>query len=610
MTQKRSVKRTILGISIIVLITIVTCTIFIYINLNRLLTNALHNGFNDNLISNVYELKFEDLEANILTGSVRVLNVKMYPRDNPVHTYPYINSSLRLEARKMILKNVDLILLLRSNKLYLEKIELVEPGIDFTIADVNPIFFPFKEKEAAQQEKTDKKSIESYSLKEFSMKDASFHVINLAKVREFNIQRINLTVKDILIDQQPGRDKISYAHFDFSIGELTGRLENKELRYINFKDFKVNIDSLYLEETQDTILYHFADVKTGIDNLDIQTADSTYHITMESFNVRYDKKSVELCNLSFKPNISDAALQKKYPYRKENFAGTIGNIQISGVNFDSLIYKRKIVIDEILLDDVSASIYKDLTKPFPPDHRPEYLGQQIKAIAWPVIIHQIKATHVNLVNTEVKPDGGIGKANIRRASLTIEHITNLPTVENLTVSADAYVENKAHAYLRLGFDYNKPQFSIDGKVEKFDLTDLNALTNSYAPVRIKEGIADGITFSGMVFKTGSTGTMKFLYHDLVIDMELEDKAEWKSLVLGLVANTYISSSNPSSANLPERVVHFEVERDMRKGYLSMTIKSILDGVKETFIMSKENKKAYREAKENFKEKAKEEKKIN
>lgn len=580
--------------------------LFIYINLNRLLTNALNEGFNANIISDVYALKFEDLDVNIMTGSVKVFNVEMFPREKPANTYPYINSTFRMGAKKMNLKNVNLVKLLRSNKLDLKKIELIEPGIEFNIADEVPVFFPYKPPATQETENTNKRSIESYFLEEFSMVNAYFHVVNTAKVREFDIRGINVSLKDMLINRQAGKDVITYKHFDFSIGELTGKLSSKNLRYIHFKDFNVSIDSLYLEETPDTVMYHFADVDAGISNLDIQTADSISHLTMESFNVSYKKKSIDLKNLTFKPNISDAAMQKRFDYRKEHFDVTMGTLKVKGINFDSLMYAQKIFIDEIAIDEVDAKIYKDLRKDFPPNHRPKYLGQQIQAISMPMVIGLIKVTHADLVNTEVTPDGGTGKANINRATIQIKNFTSLPNRDMLTITADAFIENTAKTHVQIDFDYNKPQFHIEGNIEPFDLTKLNSLTNSYAPARIKKGMADGITFSGMIYEKRSTGTMKFLYHDLTIDFELEDKAPWKSTVLGFAANTYLNASNPSG-NLPVREVTFIVERDMRKGYLSMMIKSLLDGIKETFVMSKENKKAYREVKKEAKANKKEQK---
>jgi hypothetical protein len=597
MALHRIVKRILIGAGILLLI-IAGGLYYIYSNLNQILTNSLNNGFQSNIISDVYALKFDGLDVNILTGSVKVLNVTMYPLEKPVQRYDYINSTFRLEAQKMILKNVNLVKLIRTNKLDLKKIELIEPGIDFEIADEKPVFFPFTQSvpDTTRATKNKKRSIESYYLEAFMMKDAYFNVINHARKRNFDIKGINLSLDDIRIERQPSRDHISYKRFNFSIGELTGNLESKNLRYIYFKDFKVDIDSLQLEDTPDTIMYTFADIKTGIKNLDIQTKDSLFHIMMESFELSYRKKSIEFNNLSLKPNITDAAMQKRFAYRKEHFAADIKSIKVHGLDFDSLLFAQKILIKEILLDKVNASIFKDLRKPFPPDHRPVYLGQQINQITKPVTIETIKISELNLVNTEITPDGNTGKANINRGMVEIKNLSNRTGAGLLTIYADAYIENTAHTSLRLDFDYAKPQFSMQGRLNKFDLADLNALTNSYAPARIKRGIVDEITFSGMVYEKRSSGQMKFLYHDLVIDFELVDKAKWKSTVLGFAANTYLNASNPVSDKHPPKVVKFEVERDMRKGWLSMVIKSLMDGVKETFVMSKENKQDYKEAK--------------
>jgi hypothetical protein len=112
----------------------------------------------------------------------------------------------------------------------------------------------------------------------------------------------------------------------------------------------------------------------------------------------------------------------------------------------------------------------------------------------------------------------------------------------------------------------------------------------------------------MANESQTNGTMRFLYHDLVIDIHIDDKAKWKSTILGFAANTLLLSSNPASPQLPIREVKFEVIRDPRKGYLNIVIKSILDGLKETFLMDKENKKAYKKVKSEAKADAKAEKK--
>ena len=66
------------------------------------------------------------------------------------------------------------------------------------------------------------------------MVDASFHVANSAKKREFNIQQINLLLQDLMINQQPGKDIISYNHVEFSIGKLTGDMQKGVFKTCQF----------------------------------------------------------------------------------------------------------------------------------------------------------------------------------------------------------------------------------------------------------------------------------------------------------------------------------------------------------------------------------------
>jgi hypothetical protein len=133
----------------LLLVIIIAGSVYLYYNLNRILTTALHKSFDSNIASDVYELKFEKLSVNFLTGNVKVFNVELQPRENPLNDYPYINSSFRLTSQKMMLKNVQLMTLINDDKLRLDKIEITEPAVELKIEDKIPIFLPFKDTSAA-----------------------------------------------------------------------------------------------------------------------------------------------------------------------------------------------------------------------------------------------------------------------------------------------------------------------------------------------------------------------------------------------------------------------------------------------------------------------------
>ena len=168
----------------------------------------------------------------------------------------------------------------------------------------------------------------------------------------------------------------------------------------------------------------------------------------------------------------------------------------------------------------------------------------------PILIKQVKATNVSLASRERKPDGSFATANIKRGTAEIKHITNLSSGEMLMIKADAYLENKAHFIVNLQFSYLEPQFSFDARVDKFNLPDINPLLQSFTPANIKKGTLDEMTFSGKAYHTNASGTMKFLYHELDIDLALKEQAKWKSSALAFAANTILPAANPHSDKVP------------------------------------------------------------
>jgi hypothetical protein len=310
---------------------------------------------------------------------------------------------------------------------------------------------------------------------------------------------------------------------------------------------------------------------------------------------------IKIENLAYSPNISQSEMQKRTKFQQDTwFSGKIGQLNITGVNFDSLFYEKKLFIGTIAVDSVSMEIFKDKTKPVDVKKLPEYLGQTVASIPIPLVIGQVNATNVSMVSREIKPDSTHAEANINRGTASVTNITNISPKGQLSMQAEAFLENKVPFNVSLGFDYLLPKFSYSGSFTKFNLTDLNSLINAYTPVTANSGIIDQIEFSGVASETKAKGTMKFLYHDLNMEIKLEEKAKWKSTLLSFAANTAVASSNPVSENQPPKIVQFHVERDMNKAFVNVVIKSALVGMKETIIMSKENRKDYKEAKKEAK----------
>jgi len=162
--------------------------------------------------------------------------------------------------------------------------------------------------------------------------------------------------------------------------------------------------------------------------------------------------------------------------------------------------------------------------------------------------------------------------------------------------------------LDLNFSYSRPQFNFVGELQKFPLTAINPIIKAYTPAEFSSGTADEIKFSGTALSSSASGNLTFLYHDLKVDLELHTKEKWVNDIVSFGANTALNTHNPATKNQPPRAVKFHADRDMNKGFINLIIKSILDGMKETMILSKENRKEFHQAKKEAKREAREEKK--
>jgi hypothetical protein len=580
------------------LIVFVGFSVYAYVNFNQILANALQRSFNSNAFSDVYELKFDKLRVNFFQGNITVKNVVIQRRQLPLQKYSYINSSFRLTTGEMRLRKVELLTLINTGKLRLLRIEIIKPDIRVELTAENNIMLPFADSTAADSTGINdlKKFVDSYFLNELRLVDASFQITNSFKHREFKVDKLNMSLRDLMLNQRPGRDLLSFKKVSLRIGEISGQLQQEALKNIHLKDYSLNIESLNIQKSMDTLIYHFENFNTGMKDLDILTKDSVFQITAQSIELSYLKKSLILKNLAFKPNITRASIQKRYDFQTPQFSGTIVTMNMLDINFDSLIYYKKLFVDKINLAKVDATVFKDKRKSIDVKRFPEYPGQLISSIPIPLLIKHISATEVNIVNNEQKTDGGNARVAIQDGTLEIENFTNLPTDKLLTLNAEATVEKKAHFSLKLGFDYKKPQFSFSGKVGGFNMPDLNLFLQSYLPANIKKGSSDGITFSGNAYKTNAVGEMTFLFHDLDIDLQLSDKTKWQNSIVTFAANTFLINSNPSKSGEPPRVVQFSAPRDMNKGFINIILKSFFSGMKETMILSKENRKTFREAK--------------
>ncbi len=67
--------------------------------------------------------------------------------------------------------------------------------------------------------------------------DASFTINDAAKERKISVQKLNISLSDLLIDQQTGQDVLSFNEVGLNIAEISGSLQAGGFRILSLKYF-------------------------------------------------------------------------------------------------------------------------------------------------------------------------------------------------------------------------------------------------------------------------------------------------------------------------------------------------------------------------------------
>jgi hypothetical protein len=593
-----------------VILVITAMSYYFYQNFNRMITDAIKRSFNSNVISDVYDLNFEQLNINIITGDLKISNVVIQPKNMPLQSYPYINSSFTLKTRWIHLSHVGLYALWKLNRLQMSMIEIEKPEISLRLKGRNPIIFPFKE--ADKSSETDikklKKYLDSYFLKELILTGASLAMEDESEGKSYDIGALNITVSDLRINQQTGVDSLSFRKADLSLNDFITHSKKGGIKLAISKSYELNIDSFKIQQRPDTVDYQVSDFKTRIKDWQIVTSDSIYAIEAKSVELSYLDKAIHVNEFNVKPLISREAFSQRNKFQKELYSVAIKKMDLLNISFDRLKISQKLFIGQVNLQNADVIIYRDKTKAIDLNRFPEFPGQQIDKIGIPLTISDINISESALEYQEKKTDGEMASVKVGRINLSVKNFSNQMPNAHLSVKSYGFLENKVPFELSMQFSYKNPELTFKGSFKSFELKDLNPVIESYAPTSVKKGIVDEIAFSGKGYQERAQGEMKFLYHDLDLTYDLQKFSKIKNSLITFAAKNYLNSSNPVSPEKPARLVKFSVKRDRNKGFMNLIVKSVVSGLKETILPSKENRKTYQDSKRAVRKEQKQEKK--
>ncbi|MCK5856145.1 MAG: hypothetical protein KAG64_01575 [Bacteroidales bacterium] len=565
---------------------------YVNTNLNKLISSKIYSLYNQSEAVNYYNLHFDKLRVNLLSMNIHVYGVHFEPKVNEHKDFFAENGSMEVSIGKILIDDASIIEFLSSNNISIKEFVVKDSKIKIrkTAAKFQPFAFIVK------TEQPDSLKIHISIQKINITKAELLYFRHEAKNTENSFDDFNMEITKLELNKEQS--------FNFSLDELNASLNDISYRgkngtYVSMQQFQMGVKKFTSQKANDAFSFDYKDFFFHISKPQFVTADSVYTISATELNINKSTRQLLISNAILHPNLSRKEFTKNYKYQKLRPELNIEHIKMTNIHFDRLVDMGEVFTDSLIISGVVADLYKSKKAPLNKRKIPHYLALQIKSIKQPMHINVVEASDVEINFTLQQEDGRLSKIAINKINGQLHNVQNRNSSQKLLLNAKGQIENSLPFAVKLQFDYHRDLFTYSGKVYKSNLKRISTMIRTFAPIEISSGELKSIVFKGVANRTDSRGAMTFLYNNLNIQLhnkEPEHKAKFGNQILSFAANTYLLSNNPANPSLPARNVQFVVGRNMNKGFIHILVQSLLNGMKETVIPSRENRKRYKKMK--------------
>lgn len=376
-------------------------------------------------------------------------------------------------------------------------------------------------------------------------------------------------------------------------------LQFPSIRYIQRPDRKFKIGKVGLKITglaadeiikaQNDPFDHSREIEISCDQILLNSKHEEYKNSLNGIVFNSLKKNLTVRSFIIHPYLGEKQFAAKSTYQRDRYDVAMRGIEVQGINLDN-IFEQNIIANKFIVENASASIYRDLQKPLKNENKiGNYPSQLIEKLDVPLDVDKaiFKKVFIEYKEKEEISDS-TGVVRFANSRLTLDNITNVPSSVNenkfLTIEFTSNILGKIPIAGQFKFDLSDTsgRFTASAKTNEFDAAILNEVSVPMALVRINSGKIDELKFNFKGNNTRAGGPMVMKYHDFKIDVLKNDEEKntiKKKGLTSLFANIIVINDNPRNGEL--RKVSPSYDRDLRKSFFNLVWKTIFTGMQKT-----------------------------
>ncbi|HSQ44147.1 MAG TPA: hypothetical protein VLM16_04070 [Ginsengibacter sp.] len=342
-------------------------------------------------------------------------------------------------------------------------------------------------------------------------------------------------------------------------------------------------------DVQNNPLDYSKEVEIGCEKISTNSQDGYYNYAFRNASINSLHKQLKIAAVSIKPFLSEKAFANKAHFQKDRYDVDLKDISLKNIDMKNLLDK-KIFASDLIVNNISAKIYRDISKPLSGKNKVgNYPSQMLGKANMPVNISHATLSNAYIQYTEhEKISDSSGVVTFNGTSINISNITNVKdAIEKYGVTTVSYKtkilnEIPAEGVFKFFLNSSTGNFIATGHVAAFDALLLNKVSVPMALMRLNTGGIDAIDFNFTGNDTIAKGDFTMKYNKLKVDVLKRDKDSKeikKKGLTSLVANIIVKNNNPENGNLRKETPHFD--RDVQKSFFNLVWKTIFTGMKKT-----------------------------
>jgi hypothetical protein len=353
---------------------------------------------------------------------------------------------------------------------------------------------------------------------------------------------------------------------------------------------KINdVQSGQIINLQQQPMNYTKEMEVALSSLSVISDDGLYNFSFKDILVNSLQKQLKINSFDIIPFASERQFANQFNFQKDRYDVSLSGIFLKNIDMNTLL-EKKLVASDLVINNLSANIYRDLHKPLEKENKVGNYPSQV-LIAMDHEVNVSKAT-INSANIQYKESEAMtnetGIINFSDTKMTISNVTNIPAEiqknNTLTISFASKVLGviPLNGNFKFILNSNDGDFTTTGHVGGFNALELNKVSVPMTLIKINQGTINSIDFNLKGNNTSARGDFVMKYNDLKVDILKRDKTTKeikKRGFLSMAANIILVNDNPGKQGL--RKVNPVFERNIYKSFFNLVWKTIFTGMKKT-----------------------------